>query len=112
MRGRSRKGREALDLRIASYASNTERQTFVRCTVQPPWDPQFRQSVNQVYRLLKVLRVFSKSTGVIFEEQTSSGPTGEWVVIAAHGCLRTQISHWCRAILWVGIEYLVVEGMG
>ncbi|GBP54640.1 hypothetical protein EVAR_35902_1 [Eumeta japonica] len=33
-RRKRRKGREALNLRITSFAGNSERQSFVRCTVQ------------------------------------------------------------------------------
>ncbi|GBP06132.1 hypothetical protein EVAR_3518_1 [Eumeta japonica] len=32
MRGRMRKGRGVLDLRLASFADKSERQSFVRCT--------------------------------------------------------------------------------
>ncbi|GBP64450.1 hypothetical protein EVAR_19902_1 [Eumeta japonica] len=36
MRGRKKKGRGVPNPRIASFAGNSERQIFARCTVRPP----------------------------------------------------------------------------
>ncbi|GBP64176.1 hypothetical protein EVAR_35565_1 [Eumeta japonica] len=52
-RGRRRKGREAFNLRDASFVGNSERQSFVRCTVNRMHMAEETQSVNILgrYRL-------------------------------------------------------------
>ncbi|GBP31486.1 hypothetical protein EVAR_17977_1 [Eumeta japonica] len=50
MRGRRRNGRSALHLRIGSFAGNSERQSFVRCTVCVPSYEKKRTSRRRLHR--------------------------------------------------------------
>ncbi|GBO99090.1 hypothetical protein EVAR_7051_1 [Eumeta japonica] len=45
-----RKGRGALNLRIASFLNNSERQSFIRCTLNPDVNAFQRKFVNEVRR--------------------------------------------------------------